>query len=73
MYKIIAFNVTVLCCAKWLQLCPTLQPRGLQPTRTPSMGFSRQEYWSELPFPLLLLLLLLLLSRFSCVRLGVTP
>ena len=70
-----------------------------------SMGFSRQEYWSELPFPspgglpdpgieprsphcrqtrynlshqripplLLLLLLLLLLSRFSRVRLCMTP
>ena len=28
-----------------------LQPRGLQPTRLLSMEFSRQEYWSELPFP----------------------
>ena len=67
------------------------------------MGFSRQEYWSGLPFPsprdlpesgiepgspalqagdlptelwgkpFSLLLLLLLLSRFSCVRLCVTP
>ena len=43
----------------------------------PSMGFSRQEYWSGLPFPspapAMLLLLLLLLSRFSRVRLCVTP
>ena len=31
-----------------------------------SLGFSRQEYWSELPFPSLLLLLL---SHFSRVRL----
>ena len=42
-----------------------------------SMGLSWQEYWSGLPFPppfdLLLLLLLLLLSRFSRVRLCVTP
>ena len=42
----------------------------------PSMGFSRQEYWSVLPLPSpnfsLLLLLLLLLSRFSCVRLCAT-
>ena len=37
----------------------------------PSMGFSRQEYWSGVPSPspvcILLLLLLLLLSRFSHV------
>ena len=39
-----------------------------------SMGFSRQEYWSGLPFPspCLLLLLLLLLSRFSRDRLCAT-
>ena len=47
-----------------------------------SMGFSRQEYWSVLPFPSpgdlpdpasnLLLLLLLLLSHFSRVRLFAT-
>ena len=31
------------------QLCPTLcEPYGQAPL---SMGFSRQEYWSELPFP----------------------
>ena len=37
-------------CAKLLQSCPTLQPYG--PCRAPlSMGFSRQEYWSGLPFP----------------------
>ena len=35
----------------------SLRPCGLQPTRllcpwdSPSMGFSRQEYWSGLPFP----------------------
>ena len=36
----------------------------------PSMGFSRQEYWSGVP---LTILLLLLLSRFSPVRLCATP
>jgi len=40
----------------------------------PSMGFSRQEYWSgmSLPSPIYTLLLLWL-SRFSCVRLCATP
>ena len=35
----------------------------------PSMGFSRQEYWSGVPLPSVFGLLLLLLSRFSHVRL----
>ena len=40
----------------------------------PSMGFSRQEYWSGMPLPSPYnLLLLLLLSRFSHVRLCATP
>jgi len=37
---------------KWsevVQSCPTLRPHGHQVP--PSMGFSRQEYWSGLPFP----------------------
>ena len=30
----------------------SLQPHGLKPNQVPpSMGFSRQEYWSGLPFP----------------------
>ena len=29
--------------------CPTLQPHGHQ--APPSMGVSREEYWSGLPFP----------------------
>ena len=39
--------------AKSLQLCPTLRPHRWQPTRLlpPSMGFSRQEYWSGFPLP----------------------
>ena len=40
----------------------------------PSMGFSRQEYWSGVPLPsLFFCLLLLLLSHFSRVRLCATP
>ena len=32
--------------------CPTLAtPRTEKPGRLQSMGFSRQEYWSGLPFP----------------------
>ena len=38
--------------AQPLQWCLTLQPHELNPTRAPlSIGFSRQEYWSGLPFP----------------------
>ena len=37
-------------CAKLLQSCPTLRSYGLYQA-SPSMGFSRQEYWSGLPFP----------------------
>ena len=38
--------------AKSLQSCPTLcDPRDGSPPGSPSLGFSRQEYWSGLPFP----------------------
>ena len=33
------------------ELCPTLQPFGLQPARLLCLGFPRQEYWSGLLFP----------------------
>ena len=33
------------------QSCLTLRLQGLQPTRLPSLGFSRQEYWSGSPVP----------------------
>ena len=38
-------------CAQSLVLSDSLQPHGLQPTSPLSMGLSRQEYWSGLPFP----------------------
>ena len=39
-------------CAKSLQLCPTLcNPMDCSRQGPLSMGFSRQEYWSGLPFP----------------------
>ena len=38
--------------AKSLQSCPTLcDPIGGSPQALPSLGFSRQEHWSGLPFP----------------------
>ena len=38
--------------AKSLQLCPTLcDPRDGSPPGSLSLGFSRQEHWSGLPFP----------------------
>ena len=38
-----------VCVCEVTQSCPTLRPHGLQAPL--SMGFSRQEYWSGLPFP----------------------
>ena len=41
-----------VCMCSVAQSCPTLQPYGLVAHRSPlSMEFSRQEYWSRLPFP----------------------
>ena len=38
--------------AKSLQSCPTLcNPIDGSPQAPPSLGFSRQEHWSGLPFP----------------------
>ena len=38
--------------AKSLQSCPTLcDPVDGSPSGSPSLGFSRQEHWSGLPFP----------------------
>ena len=42
----------LLAAAKSLQSCPTLcNPRDGSPPGPPSLGFSRQEYWSGLSFP----------------------
>ena len=49
-------NLFFFCClftatAKSLQLCPTLcDPTDSSHQAPPSLGFSRQEYWSGLPF-----------------------
>ena len=47
-------SLSKLCAAtaKSLQSCPTLcDPREGSPPGPPSLGFSRQEHWSALPFP----------------------
>ena len=49
-------NLQIQCAAaaaaKSLQSCPTLcNPRDGSPPAPPSLGFSRQEHWSGLPFP----------------------
>ena len=43
---------TAAAAAKSLRLCPTLcDPIDGGPPGSPSLGFSRQEHWSGLPFP----------------------
>ena len=43
---------TAATAAKLLQLCPTLcGPIDGSSPGSPSLGFSRQEHWSGLPFP----------------------
>ena len=43
---------TTAAAAKSLQSCPTLcDPIEAAHEASPSLGFSRQEHWSELPFP----------------------
>ena len=57
--------------AKLLQLCPTLcDPQMAAHQAPPSLGFSRQEHWSGLPFPSPMHACML--SHFSCVRLCAT-
>ena len=44
--------MTAAAAAKSLQSCPTLcDPKDSSPPGFPSLGFSRQEHWSGLPFP----------------------
>ena len=48
---IIKVNLTLLLlsCFSYVQLCETPQMAAHQ--ASPSLGFSRQEHWSGLPFP----------------------
>ena len=46
------YTHTAPAAAKLLQSCPTLcDPIDGSPPGSPSLGFSRQEHWSGLPFP----------------------
>ena len=50
----ISWNIAAAAAAKSLQSCPTLcDPIDSSPPGSPfpSLAFSRQEYWSRLPFP----------------------
>ena len=50
--KNICPNKYAAAAAKSLQSCPTLgDPIDGSPPGSPSLGFSRQEHWSGLPFP----------------------
>ena len=44
-------NTAAATAAKSLQLCLTLRPQTATHQAHPSLGFSRQEHWSGLPFP----------------------
>ena len=47
----LSFTKCTAAAAKSLQSCPTLcDPIDVSPLGSPSLGFSRQEYWSWLPF-----------------------
>ena len=61
--------------AKSLQLCPTLcDPIDISPPGSPSLGFSRQEHWSGLPFPSPMHESeKVKVKSLSCVRLLATP
>ena len=49
--KIILLPAAAAAAAKSLQSCPTLwHPIDGSPPGSPSLGFSRQEHWSGLPF-----------------------
>ena len=55
-FRLFAYNKDIdkcaCMCAKSLQPCPTLcSPMDCSPPAPLSMGFSREEYWSELPYP----------------------
>ena len=49
---VVMYGCAATAAAKSLQSCPTLcDPIDCSPQAPPSLGFSRQEHWSGLPFP----------------------
>ena len=51
-YRLNFNDMCAAAAAKSLQSCPTLcDPIDSSPPGSPSLGFSRQEHWSGLPFP----------------------
>ena len=51
-FQVNLLDLSATATAKSLQLCPTVcDPIDSSPSGTPSLGFSRQEHWSGLPFP----------------------
>ena len=67
--KMLLLLLLLLSCFSRVRLCATPQTAAHQVPL--SVGFSRQEYWSGLPFPSPMHAYML--SRFSHVRLHVTP
>ena len=52
LFNFIFFETAAAAAAKSPQLCPTLcDPIDGSHQAPPSLGFSRQEHWSGLPFP----------------------
>ena len=50
-FKMDRVKVLFHCCWVMSVMSNSVRPPRRQPTRLPSLGFSRQEYWSALPFP----------------------
>ena len=51
--RLVLNNLPKVCMCSHAQSCQTSRSHGLMPLQAPlSMGFSRQECWSGLPFPL---------------------
>ena len=46
-----AASAAAAAATKSLQSCPSVQPIDSSPPGSAILGFSRQEYWSVLPFP----------------------
>ena len=66
--------ISAVAAAKSLQSCPTLcDHMDGSPPGSPSLGFSRQEHWSGLPFPSPMHESEVKMKSLSCVQLFATP